>query len=67
MFHSSLQREPFGVIIIFYMISSAVAQIQQWPANTLATANTYHPPLSGGATRTADKAIDNNAATYWSE
>ena len=69
MFHSLLQLKPFGVIIIFYTISSAIAQIQQWPANTVATGSSVHPPSSGGTVGqfAADKAIDNEATTYWSE
>lgn len=75
MFYLSPPPKSLDVIIIFFTIFSAIAQSsqpqQQWPANTLASASTTHPPLTGGVyvagQFTPDKAIDNDATTFWNE
>lgn len=77
MFHLSLlEKKPLAVIItIFYTIPFALAQSfqsQQWPIGTLASASTIHAPLTGAVPGvpgqfTADKAIDNDATTFWNE
>lgn len=75
MFYLSPPPKPLDVIIIFCTIFFAIVQSsqpeQQWPANTLASASTTHPPNNDvvyvAGKFTTDKAIDNNAATYWNE
>lgn len=67
MFHSSLRLE--AVVVFFYTLSSAIGQSQEWPAGTLATASTTHPPLAGAAEGQfkPNNAIDNDATTKWNE
>lgn len=73
MFHSSLRLEVvvFNIIIIvfFYNLSSAIAQSQEWPSGTLATASTTHAPNDAAVVGefTPGKAIDKDAMTKWNE